>query len=104
MLQPSNICLESFGVWHYLHDTLPVKALLTPRISSIECVGLVWVAKESLAIQHVYYPPNTQADALPNLFEAVSRWALEYPRVIVDDGPSFQAKDLVTSMEALELS
>lgn len=60
----------------------------------------------------MYCPPNTQANALPNLLEAVSGWGLEYHRLIVlsdfsvhaNDAASPQAKQLVSSVEALGLS
>lgn len=43
-----------------------------PKITSIECVGLVWEAEEGLAIWH-----NALVDVLPGLLKAVSGWSLE---------------------------
>lgn len=57
------------------------KTLPTSWFPSIECVGLEWNSKESLAIWLVYQPPNAPAETMLNLLEVVSGWALGYSRL-----------------------
>lgn len=74
----------------------------------IEYADLVCQAEESLAI----WPSTVPANSLPSLVEAVSGWALEYPRLIdlddfnvhANDAASTLAADLVSSMAARVLS
>lgn len=76
------------------------------------CVGLVWEAVESLAIWLVYNLLNAPADILLGLWKAISGWTLEHSKLLVlgdlnahtDAVASSQAKNLVSSMVALELS
>lgn len=76
------------------------KVLPAPTIVKTECVGLVWEAEESLAICLGYHLPNAPDNALPGLLEAISRSALEHPKLLVlgdfniqaDDAASFQAR------------
>lgn len=95
---------ESGRGWHYLSETLFPSGCSLPTILP----ALNVLAKENLATWLVYWLLNTPADALPNLLEAVSRWALEHPRLVVlgdlnvhaDDASSSQTKDVGSSMEA----
>lgn len=60
----------------------------------------------------VYHLANAPEDTLPGLLETISGWALEYLRLLVlldfnvcmDNAPSLQARNLMSSMTALELS
>ncbi|XP_077778785.1 uncharacterized protein LOC144326208 [Podarcis muralis] len=95
-----------------IREDCSFRALPSPAISSIECVGLMWGTKESLAIWLVYRPPSTPAATLLDLLEVVAGWALEFPNLLVlgdfkvhaNATPSSQALDLVTSMATLGLS
>ncbi|XP_077782882.1 uncharacterized protein LOC144327417 [Podarcis muralis] len=105
-------CGSGGGVALLFREDCSFRALPSPAISGIECVGLVWGTKESLAVWLVHRPPSTPTATLSDLLEVVAGWALEFPNLLVlgdfnvhaDAAPSSQALDIVTSMAALGLS
>uniref|UniRef100_A0A670I2H7 Reverse transcriptase domain-containing protein n=1 Tax=Podarcis muralis TaxID=64176 RepID=A0A670I2H7_PODMU len=112
VLHQSRTVGRGGGVAVLIREDCPFRALPSPSIPGIECVGLVWGSEESLAVWLVYQPPSAPAATLSGLLEAVAGWALEFPNLLVlgdfnfhaDATPSSQALDLVSSMATLGLS
>ncbi|XP_062827975.1 uncharacterized protein LOC134296596 [Anolis carolinensis] len=101
------------GVAILSRDYFTIKAIPTPKIAGIECVGVVLVSRESLAILVVYRTPGSPGESLLNLLDLVADWVLKFPRLIVlgdfnvhvEALPSSSVtKDLVPTFEALGLS
>lgn len=96
-----------FLIWEYFS----FRVLPTPKIFSIDCVGLMLDAEESLAVWLVYQPPSAIPDSLSNLLEVVAGWAMEFLRILIlrdfnvhaNDTTNRQAQDLVSAMAMLGL-
>lgn len=80
------------------------KPLHVPKITGTDCVGLVWDSEGSMVICLVYGLPSIPADGLLNLLEAVAKWGLRFPKLLVlgdfsihVDTASIQTSDLITS-------
>lgn len=71
--------MEILVLGRFSFRTFPV-----PKITAIDCVGLVWGTEESLAVCLVCCLPScAPAACLLNLLEAVAGWALAFLRFLV---------------------
>uniref|UniRef100_A0A670K1W5 Reverse transcriptase domain-containing protein n=1 Tax=Podarcis muralis TaxID=64176 RepID=A0A670K1W5_PODMU len=82
VLHQSRTVGRGGGVALLIREDCPFRALPSPSIPGIECVGLVWGSEESLAVWLVYRPPSAPAATLSGLLEAVAGWALEFPNPV----------------------
>ena len=112
VLYQSRPNVRGGGVAILIMEAFSFRALPSPLIQGVECVGLEWGSVENLAIWVVYRPPSAPPAALSSLLEAVMAWALQYPRLLVlgdfnvhADSPSSRIDlDLMSTMAALGFS
>lgn len=53
-------------------ESLSFRPYHTPKISSVDCVSLVWDSEKCLAVSLVNSSPSIPADSLLNLLEVVA--------------------------------
>lgn len=71
-----NLGLKDGKVKWFLPKMVSTSRRSLSNISGINCMGRMWSIRGKLAVLLVYQPPNTSADTLLKLAEAIPDWVL----------------------------